>query len=106
MEVGWFKLPEEPKVRYIKRLVGLPEETIRMQDGDLWRRPHQADDPGEEAKAIRTARPAVRAPAGHAGFGLRRFDRGFVPASRPADGSDGQPPGLGRADGRDLPIVP
>jgi signal peptidase I len=37
-EVAVFKLPEEPEVRYIKRMVGLPGETIRISQGDLWRR--------------------------------------------------------------------
>jgi signal peptidase I len=37
-EVAVFKLPEEPEVRYIKRMVGLPGETIRIGQGDLWRR--------------------------------------------------------------------
>ncbi|MFO0892734.1 MAG: S26 family signal peptidase [Isosphaeraceae bacterium] len=37
-EVTVFKLPEEPEVRYIKRLVGLPGETIRILQGDLWRK--------------------------------------------------------------------
>ena len=31
-----FKLPEEPEVRYIKRLVGMPNEVIRIDGGDLW----------------------------------------------------------------------
>jgi signal peptidase I len=43
--VAVFKLPEEPEVRYIKRLVGLPEETIRIQQGDLWRRAHDEAGP-------------------------------------------------------------
>jgi signal peptidase I len=38
-EVAVFKLPEEPEVRYIKRLVGMPEEVVRIRLGDLWRRP-------------------------------------------------------------------
>jgi signal peptidase I len=38
-EVAVFKLPEEPEVRYIKRLVGMPGEIIRIRQGDLWRRP-------------------------------------------------------------------
>ena len=38
-DVTVFKLPEEPEVRYIKRLVGLPKETIRIREGDLWHRP-------------------------------------------------------------------
>jgi signal peptidase I len=35
-DVAVFKLPEEPEVRYIKRLVGMPNEVIRIQRGDLW----------------------------------------------------------------------
>jgi signal peptidase I len=42
-DVGVFKLPENPEIRYIKRTVGLPNEVIRIQGGDLWRRP--LDDP-------------------------------------------------------------
>ena len=34
-----FKLPEEPEVRYIKRLVGMPNEVIRIDGGDLWAQP-------------------------------------------------------------------
>jgi len=43
-DVTVFKLPEEPEVRYIKRLVGMPNEVIRIEGGDLWVRPH--DQPG------------------------------------------------------------
>lgn len=42
-DVGVFKLPENPEIRYIKRTVGMPNEVIRIQGGDLWRRP--LDDP-------------------------------------------------------------
>ncbi len=35
-DVAVFKLPEEPEVRYIKRLVGMPNEVVRIQGGDLW----------------------------------------------------------------------
>jgi signal peptidase I len=38
-DVTVFKLPEEPEVRYIKRLVGMPNEVIRIEGGDLWGRP-------------------------------------------------------------------
>ena len=38
-DVAVFKLPEEPEVRYIKRLVGMPNEVIRIEGGDLWVRP-------------------------------------------------------------------
>jgi signal peptidase I len=39
-EVTVFRLPEEPEVRYIKRMVGLPNETLRIHQGDLWRKSH------------------------------------------------------------------
>jgi signal peptidase I len=38
-DVAVFKLPEEPEVRYIKRMVGMPNEVIRMDGGDLWMAP-------------------------------------------------------------------
>ena len=41
-DVAVFKLPEEPEVRYIKRLVGMPNEVIRIDGGDLWVRPLDA----------------------------------------------------------------
>ena len=39
-DVVVFKLPEEPEIRYIKRLVGMPNEVIRIEGGDLWAWPH------------------------------------------------------------------
>jgi signal peptidase I len=44
-DVAVFKLPEQPDVRYIKRLVGMPNEVIRIEGGDLWSRPlaHEGD---------------------------------------------------------------
>jgi signal peptidase I len=41
-DVVVFRYPEEPEVSYIKRLVGLPGETIRIKHGDLYIKP-----PGE-----------------------------------------------------------
>lgn len=35
-DVAVFKLPEEPEVRYIKRLVGMPDEVLRIREGDIW----------------------------------------------------------------------
>ena len=37
-DVAVFKYPEEPKTNYIKRIVGLPSETIVIKRGDLYRR--------------------------------------------------------------------
>lgn len=36
-DVVVFKYPEEPKINYIKRCVGLPNETIEIRQGDLYR---------------------------------------------------------------------
>ena len=49
-EIAVFKLPEEPEVRYIKRQVGLPGETIRIDRGDLWRSPGQGSEPFERLR--------------------------------------------------------
>lgn len=35
-DVVVFKNPEQGRVNYIKRLVGLPNETIRIRKGDIW----------------------------------------------------------------------
>jgi signal peptidase I len=35
-DVFVFKFPEEPKTNFIKRLVGLPNETVRIRDGDIF----------------------------------------------------------------------
>ncbi|AMV36933.1 signal peptidase I [Planctomyces sp. SH-PL62] len=43
-DVVVFRYPEEPEVSYIKRLVGLPGETIRIHHGDLYIRPPGASD--------------------------------------------------------------
>jgi signal peptidase I len=49
--VAVFKLPEEPEVRYIKRLVGMPNEVVRIQQGDLWVK--SADGPEEFRRPLR-----------------------------------------------------
>ena len=50
-DVAVFKLPEEPEVRYIKRLVGMPNEVIRIDGGDLWVQPQ--DGPAEFERLLR-----------------------------------------------------
>ena len=54
-DVFVFKYPEDPQTNYIKRLVGLPNETIEIRQGDLYvRQPDgtsqilRKDDPGKQ----------------------------------------------------------
>jgi signal peptidase I len=51
-DVAVFKLPEEPEVRYIKRLVGMPGEVVRILRGDIWVGP-----PGGAGPFQRATRP-------------------------------------------------
>jgi signal peptidase I len=41
-----FKFPGNPKQNYIKRLVGLPNETLTLYHGDVYARPLASDGPG------------------------------------------------------------
>ncbi|RPI89791.1 MAG: signal peptidase I [Planctomycetaceae bacterium] len=49
-DVVVFKFPEEAKTNYIKRLVGLPGEEIRLRKGDVWVRRLGSDDPWRIAR--------------------------------------------------------
>ncbi|MFO0890423.1 MAG: signal peptidase I [Isosphaeraceae bacterium] len=42
-DVVVFRYPEEPEISYIKRLVGLPGETIRIRNGDIFVRPRDGE---------------------------------------------------------------
>lgn len=44
-DVVVFKYPEEPEVNYIKRLVGLPDEDLRIEYGDILTRTRGSDGP-------------------------------------------------------------
>ena len=47
--VAVFKLPEEPEIRYIKRLVGMPGEILRILRGDIWVQPADTSAPFQRA---------------------------------------------------------
>ncbi len=44
-DIAVFKVPEEPEVRYIKRLIGMPDEVVRIHRGDIWVRHGGKDAP-------------------------------------------------------------
>lgn len=46
-EVTVFRSPPDPKTNYIKRVVGLPNENVRVQYGDLFAQPTDSDGKGE-----------------------------------------------------------
>ncbi|MFM9966053.1 MAG: signal peptidase I [Planctomycetaceae bacterium] len=52
-DVVVFKYPEEPKTNYIKRLVGLPNETLIIRQGDLYR----TEPGGGETRVLRKTDP-------------------------------------------------
>lgn len=50
-DVVVFKNPSEPKVNFIKRLIGLPGEAIQIVDGDVWFKPdHSPQTPWQIAR--------------------------------------------------------
>ncbi len=58
-DVTVFRYPEEAGTNYIKRLVGLPGEVIKIQNGDLHSRP--TDEPGQAFRILRKPPDVVRA---------------------------------------------
>jgi signal peptidase I len=45
-----FRFPGDAKMNYIKRLVGLPNETLRILNGDVFTAPNPAPNPADEPK--------------------------------------------------------
>jgi signal peptidase I len=52
-DVVVFRYPEDPETSYIKRLVGLPRETIRIFHGDIFVKPPDADNFALARKSLR-----------------------------------------------------
>ncbi len=66
-DVVVFKYPGNAVQNYIKRLVGLPGETIRIRDGDLWI--HEPDQPADR---VRNRAQAAGEDSRHAAAGVRQ----------------------------------
>jgi len=58
-DVVVFHYPEEAQTNYIKRLVGLPREVLRIKDGDLYARP--LEDPQAAFGILRKPLPKILA---------------------------------------------
>lgn len=117
-EVAVFKLPEEPEVRYIKRLVGMPGEVLRIHRGDVWIGPpdgktpfHRAPRPlrHQEAMQVLVHDDGHRAEALAADTRWKRWtSRGETPWVETATGSYHCTPaaGAGPAELRYRHVVP
>jgi len=76
-DVTVFRYPEDPKITYVKRLVGLPGETIEIAAGDIF----------VDGKLL------VKDPGTATDLWLPVFDSSFVPASEGDDGPRWKPAG-------------
>lgn len=52
-----FRFPQEPKVRFAKRLIGLPGEEVVIKDGGIWIDGAKIEPPSEIAELVYTAQP-------------------------------------------------
>lgn len=92
-DVVVFKYPEEAKTNYIKRLVGLPGETVSIVGGDIWIA--RADEPPQIARKP----PATRAAMLQCVHDSRYVSPELAQADWPECWSDWSPPGRAAADG-------
>lgn len=81
-----FKNPNEPEVNFIKRLLGLPGETIAFVDGDLWTAPAGKSDL-RVARKTPEAQEALWIPYFDQDFLPRRVGEGYAPRWEPEDGT-------------------
>ena len=96
-DVAVFKLPEEPEVRYIKRMVGMPDEVVRIQGGDVWVHPSGVEGPFE-----RPLRPIGHQQAMQVMVYEEQIGIGRPPSTATRRGGGGRPPrpAPGRSPGR------
>lgn len=82
-DVTVFRFPEEAQTNYIKRLVGLPNETIRIWHGDLYARASDADEFEILRKPHETAGAMLQSVYDNDYLNLDMFARGWPPRWQP-----------------------
>ena len=85
-DVAVFRFPGKAATNYIKRIAGLPKETLRIWHGDIWTKPDGAadfthrekvarQDPGDHATGLRRRLRAAPGPAREWLYSMARRDR-------------------------------
>ncbi len=80
-DVVVFKFPNNAKQNYIKRLVGLPGETIKIRYGDLWTKPLGAAGDDSADKTADEFRIARKPPAKIRAMLQKVHDTNYIPAA-------------------------
>src|ERR1700730_480258 len=64
-EILVFKYPKDPSKRYIKRLIGLPGDTIEIRAGDVWVNGNKLSEPyiSSQMNLSQKSQPTVIVPA-------------------------------------------
>ena len=64
-EILVFKYPKDPSKRYIKRLIGLPGDTIEIRAGDVWVNGNKLSEPyiASQMNLSQRSQPTVVVPA-------------------------------------------
>lgn len=85
-----FKVPVNPKQNYIKRLVGLPNETLTIRHGDVYARSNESRLDAEQADSESKNSSAANGPGASIGGILRKPPAKLLAMTSPVYDSDHQ----------------